>query len=264
MLGVVAFCSFVIAPIVLWRERVKFKKYNQLIQNKNKPEIIANNFKNYLERLSLSIQVEINSKVINHFKAELKNLNDKEALIESLKEEYDITTKKSIVTDSDLNKTVEIKQLSDLKKIYQEKLNQEVKKLAIIKFFSFSFKRDWMTISMNGMMGAMLLMMVWNLPIFMTLSRSQITNSNDWLFELCVSILLPLIIGFASPFFWNFYNRRRMSKAFEIVTNELNIHVDTNKYSFDVKTEVEEKIVELEDKIALTISKLELRKEALT
>jgi hypothetical protein len=260
MLGIITFCSFVIAPIVLWRKCIKFKKYNQMIQNKSRSEIIANHFKNYLERLSLSIQVEINSKIINHFKAELKNLNDKEALIESLKEEYDISTKKSIITNSDLNKTVEFKQLSDLKKVYQEKLNQEVKKIAIVKFFSFSFKRDWMTMSMNGMMGAMLLMMVWNLQVFMTLSQPQISNSNDWLFELCVSILLPFIIGFTSPFFWNFYNRKRMRKAFELVTNELDVKVDANKYNFDVKTEVEEKITELEDEIALTISKLELLK----
>lgn len=258
MLGIVAFCSFVIAPIVLWHIRNKFKEFNPRLKGKSKVEIIADDFKNYLERLSLSVQVEINSKVTNHFEAELKNLNDKEALIESLKGEYNIISKNAVSLNNNSDKNLEIKQLSDLKQVYQEKLNQEIKKLAVVKFFDFSFKRDWMTMSMNGMMGAMLSMMVWNLPMFMTLSKPQISNSNDWLFELCVSILLPLVIGFTAPFFWNFYNRKRMHKSFGFVTNELEVQVDTNKYSSDVKADVEGKITELEDKIALTVSKLEI------
>lgn len=254
VVSTIVFCCFVIATIVNMKQRNKLKEYNHLLKDKTKTEIIVDDFKNYFIRLQYSTQIEINSKIINHFEKETQNQKDKEELLSKLKQEYTIIPKNEKTVSAD---KIELESLKELNEEYNLQLNSEIKKLAMINFFTKSFKQDWMTTCMHGMMGGMMLMLYWNIPVFIT-AQNNPNTSNNLMLDLILAMAIPMLIGCFAPFTWNRYNKIRNKEALEIISKESLLLPNFKDYQWDAKKETEEKIIELEDKIVLTKTKIEL------
>ena len=249
----ISFGCFVITPIINLKQRNKLKRYNYLIKKKSSTQIIIDDFKNYFSRVQYSFQAQINSKIIRHFEKEISNEKDKKELLAKLEKEYTITPKDNNSKTAD---KIQLDYLKELEEEYYLQLSMQTKKLAITNFFPKSFKQDWMTTSMHGMMSGMILMLYWNIPLFIT-NQKEPHPSNNLVLDLILAMIIPMIIGCAGPFIWNYYNKRRNKLALDAICKESSLIPDFKKYQHDVKKEVEENIEELEEKIVLTKIKIE-------
>ena len=252
LLGGIALGCFVLTPIVNIRQRSKLKKYNYLVKDKTRDQIILDDFRNYNKRLEMTHYARINSKIIENAKSEIQNIEDREAILVKMSEEYTIIPKdKPFVTHNER----EVKELQFLLNTYEEQLESKIKEFAIVNFFDKMFKCDWMHMMVNGMMIAMCAMMLWNLPTLI------ITNTNEaqpvGISKVLLMVLIPLVIGMASPFIAHIFEKNRQSKAFKIVEAEMGHSFDIKKYDSEIKSELEKEIESLSDKVALTCMKLD-------
>lgn len=254
MLIGILFGCVVLAPIVNLRQRGKMKKYNYLIKGKSREQIVIDDFTNYNQRLEMTNLVHINSKIIDKLESEIQNIEDREALLSKIQEEYTIIPKEQTITP---NNEQEIKELNLLYKSYQEQFKNKIKELAIVNFFEKMFKRDWMTDCMNGMMIGMVTMMMCSLPIIMRNSSETAPKNEASILGLLITVLIPMLIGFASPFIANAIERHRLGKAFKTILNEFTESVDTNLNTHEAKENAANAVNDLIDKIVLTSIKLD-------
>ena len=110
---------------------------------------------------------------------------------------------------------------------------------------------------MNGMMVGMMAMLIMNIPMISGAMQGN-QGSGNVIIPLILNILLPAAVGVLSPAIILVCQRHRLKNALQTIYNEIEEPLDFNKYEFEAKEELDNKIQEIENKIILNTVKTEL------
>jgi hypothetical protein len=110
------------------------------------------------------------------------------------------------------------------------------------------------------MMIGVIAMLIMNINMITGVAIGGI-NSSNVASQIIFNVLVPAAVGFISPAIVLVCERYRLKNALQIVYNQINEPLDFNKYPFELKKELEEKLDEIEHKIVVNTVNAELLAE---